>query len=146
WWVKGHETITEAAVSRLPDDIPAFFRAGGKQIAHCAGDPDRWKNRGISFLRYAEEPNHFLDLEDLEGQQPADGRFKGIAQIAALKKQPYRVGLLPYAIMEGYEKLACAFYDYRQDPNNPAVTMKCLVYAGNLAHYSTNAAMPLHTT
>lgn len=146
WWVKGHETITEAAVLRLPDDVPAFFRAGGKQIAHCAGDPDRWKNRGVTFLRYAEEPNHFLDLEELDGQPPADGRFRGIAQMTALRKQPYKVGLLPYAIMEGYEKLACAFADYRRDPDNPAVTMKCLVYAGNLAHYTTDAAMPLHTT
>lgn len=146
WWIKGHETITEAAVARLPDDLPAFFRAGGKQIAHCAGDPDRWKNRGVTFLRYAEGPNHFLDLEDLEGQPPAIGRFRGIAQIAALKKQPYKVGLLPYAIMEGYEKLACAFADYRRDQANPAIPMKCLVYAGNLAHYTTDAAMPLHTT
>src|SRR5262249_28050482 len=90
--------------------------------------------------------NHFLDLEDLEGQAPADVRFRGIAQIAALKKQPNRVGLLPYAIMEGYEKLALAFYDYRHEPDNPAVTMKCLVYAGNLAHYTGDASMPLHTT
>jgi hypothetical protein len=39
-----------------------------------------------------------------------------------------------------------AFNDYRQDPSNPAITMKCIVYAGTMAHYTTDAAMPLHTT
>ena len=27
WWVKGHETITEAAASAMPADVPGFFRA-----------------------------------------------------------------------------------------------------------------------
>src|SRR5438067_2348456 len=40
WWVKGHESIAEAAAAGLPDEMPAFFRAGGKQLAHGSGDPD----------------------------------------------------------------------------------------------------------
>jgi hypothetical protein len=63
-----------------------------------------------------------------------------------LQKAPDKVGLLPYAIVEGYDRLAVAFYDYRKEPSNPAIPMKCLVYAGNLAHYTTDASMPLHTT
>ena len=51
WWSGGHETIAEAAAARLPDDVPAFFRRGGKQLAHFAVDPDRWKNREMTFLR-----------------------------------------------------------------------------------------------
>src|SRR5262249_9376649 len=49
-------------------------------------------------------------------------------------------------IMEDFDRLTCAFYDYRQDPSNEAVRMKCIVYAGNLAHFTGDAAMPLHTT
>jgi hypothetical protein len=48
--------------------------------------------------------------------------------------------------MEGYERLMLAFYDYRHEPNNPAVSMKAIVYGGNLAHYTTDISMPLHTT
>ena len=48
--------------------------------------------------------------------------------------------------MEYCEKLTVAFYDYRKAPNNPAIPMKCLVYGGTLAHYTGDAAMPLHTT
>jgi hypothetical protein len=148
WWVKGHETITEAAAMRLPDEMPAFFRAGGKHLAHFAGDPDRWKNPGCKALRASIEGDHYLDLEDLNGKAlPPESRYKGAKlMLEELKKEPSKVGLLPYAVQEGYEKLACAFYDYRQDPTNEAIRMKCLVYAGNLAHFTTDASMPLHTT
>ncbi|MCS6849821.1 MAG: hypothetical protein NZ700_01470 [Gemmataceae bacterium] len=146
WWVKGHESIAEAAVARLPEDVPAFFRAGGKVIAHCAGEPDRWKNPAAKHLRAAEAPDHYIDLEDLQGQDlPAD-RYKAASLIARLKQSPSRTGMLPYAILENYDRLSCAFKDYRDDPQNPAVQMKCLVYAGILAHYTGDAAMPLHTT
>ena len=148
WWSGGHETIAEAAAARLPEDVPAFFRRGGKELAHFSVDPDRWKNREMTFLRREEEGNHFLDTEDLDGKTlPGTHRFDAMKMIyTALKKEPNRVGTLPYAIMENYEKLTIAFYDYRKLPNNPAVPMKCLVHGGVLAHYTGDAAMPLHTT
>jgi hypothetical protein len=146
WWVKGHETITEAAAAGLPDEVPSFFRAAGKSLAHFAGDPDRWKNREARFLRVAESPNHYLDMEDLNGNEPPPDRFQGMALMNKLNHPPDKTGLLPYAIMEGFDRLTVAFYDYRNEPSNPAVPMKCLVYAGNLAHYTTDASMPLHTT
>ena len=148
WWSGGHETIAAAAAARLPDDVPAFFRRGGKELAHFAVDPDRWKNRELGFLRRAEEGNHYLDTEDLDGKSlPSTNRFDAMKMIyLGLKKEPNKVGMLPYAIMEYHEKLAAAFADYRKSPTNPAIPMKCLVYGGTLAHYTGDAAMPLHTT
>lgn len=146
WWVKGHETITEAAATVLPDEVPAFFRAAGRSLAHCAGDPDRWKNREAHFLKPTIAPEHFLDLEDLNGEAPPRGRYQAYALMSALKRDPEKVGTLPWAIMEGYERLMLAFYDYRHEPGNPAVAMKAIVYGGNLAHYTTDISMPLHTT
>ena len=76
WWAGGHETVAEAAAARLPDDMPAFFRNGGKHLAHFSVDPDRWKNRQMTFLRAEEEGNHFLDTEDLDGKKlPATHRY-----------------------------------------------------------------------
>ena len=73
WWVKGHGTIAEAAAARLPEGMPQFFRAAGKQLAHLAGDPDRWKNPLAKHLRAAEAPDHFIDLENFDGNElPAD--------------------------------------------------------------------------
>ena len=146
WWVKGHESIAEAAAARLPEAVPAFLRAGGKHLAHCSGDPDRWKNPDAKHLRAAEAPDHYIDLEDYAGKElPAD-RYQAVALLIRLKQRPERTGMLPYAIMENYDRLCCAFYDYRADPNNETVRMKCLVYAGNLAHFTGDAVMPLHTT
>ncbi len=147
WWVKGHESIVEAAAAKLPDEVPAFVRNGGKHLAHFVGDPDRWKNRECKALRASIEADHYLDLEDLDGKPlPPESRFKGMDVMRGLKKEPNRVGFLPYAIEEGYEKLACAFSDYRKEPENESIKMKCLVYAGTLAHFTTDASMPLHTT
>ena len=148
WWGGGHETVAESAAARLPDDVPEFFRRGGKHLAHFSVDPDRWKNKEMGFLRRAEEGNHFLDLEDLDGKAlPATHRFDAIKLVAGeLKKEPNKIGLLPYAILENFEKLTVGFYDHRKAPNDPSVPMKCLVHGGVLAHYTGDAAMPLHTT
>src|SRR6516164_481714 len=90
WWVKGHEGITEAAAAGLPKEVPAFFRAGGKALAHYAGDPDRWKNRTASHLKAAVFPDHFIDLEDFEGKElPADRWETGLL-LTRLGHQPNR--------------------------------------------------------
>ena len=146
WWVKGHEAIAQAAASRLPEAVPAFFRAGGKVLAHLSGDPDRWKNRDARFLRASEAPDHYIDLEDLGGKELPEDRYKAATLLLQLKQRPERTGMLPYALMEHFDRLTIAFYDYRQDPDNEAVRVKCLVYAGILSHYAGDAAMPLHTT
>ncbi|MBY0455752.1 MAG: hypothetical protein K2V38_00285, partial [Gemmataceae bacterium] len=92
--------------------------------------------------------NHFLDLEDLDDKKlPGTNRYEAYKLIYTdLKKEPNKVGMLPYSIMEYYERLMVAFYDYRKDQKNPAIPMKCLVYGGVLTHYTGDAAMPLHTT
>lgn len=146
WWVLGHASVAEAAVSGLPDDMPAFFRAAAKPIGYYAGEPDRWKNPSCKHLRSAEAPDHFIDLEDFEGKELPGDRWKAIAVLQKLKKSPDRVGFLPWAIMENFDRLSTAFYDYRENSKNPAIQAKCLVYAGILAHLSGDAAMPLHTT
>jgi hypothetical protein len=146
WWVQGHASIAGAAASRLPEGLPRFFRAAQPALAHLSGDPDRWKNPAAPFLRAAEAPDHFVDLEDFEGNAwPAD-RYQAFALLARLHHPPEKTGMLPYALMENYERLCCAFTDLRADPENPAIQAKCLVYAGILSHFTGDAAMPLHTT
>lgn len=146
WWVKGHESIAEAATANLPDEMPAFFRAAGKQIAHYSGDPDRWKNPSCTQLRDAIAPDHYLDLEHFQGKELPTTRYEAIAMLYELKERPEKTGMLPWAIMENYERLCCAFYDLRQEPENAAIRAKCLIYAGNLCHMTGDCVMPLHTT
>jgi hypothetical protein len=146
WWIKGHGQVAEAAAQRLPESMPAFFRQAGKQLAHLSGDPDRWKNREARHLRAAEAPDHYIDLEDYDGKDlPAD-RYKAIALLIQLGRKPEQTGMLPYAILEHFDRLTVAFADWRADPENEAARMKCIVYAGVLAHFTGDLAMPLHTT
>jgi hypothetical protein len=146
WWGKGHGAIAEAAAAGLPDTMPAFFRAGGKHFAHLAGEPDRWKNRQATFLNAAEACNHYLDTEYLEGNKLPGDRYQAIQLMTKLHQKPDFVGMLPYAIMEEYDRLAVAFRDLRAEPDNETVRMKCLIYAGILSHYTGDCMMPLHTT
>jgi hypothetical protein len=146
WWVKGHGSIAEAGAAGLPDDVPQFFRAAGKSLNHMAGDPDRWKNRSCKFLRPAEAPDHYVDLENFGGKELPRDRYKAIELLQRLKQKPDRTGMLPYAIMENYERLCCAFLDYRGDKNNAVAQSKCVVYAGVLSHFTGDCTMPLHTT
>lgn len=146
WWVKAHGTIAEAACMVLPEDMPAFFRAGGKTLNHLAGEPDRFKNKGAEFLRISEAPEHYIDLEEFAGETLPRDRFKAIDLSKKLGVTPEKAGYLPYALMEHHDRLACAFYDYRKNPDNEAIRMKCLVYAGILSHYTGDACMPLHST
>jgi hypothetical protein len=169
WWVKGHGVIAEAAVARLPDEVPAFFRASGKEIGYLAGEPDRWKNRQTPFLRAAEYSDHFIDLEDYKDNELPMDRFKAAELVTRLGGKPEKAGLLPYALMENFDRLTIAFYDYRQlvekerklviagenarpedklsaAVERKAIELKCVVYAGWLAHYAGDSSMPLHMT
>jgi hypothetical protein len=146
WWSGGHATVAEAAAMQLPDNVPTFFRAGGKSLAHYSGDPDRWKNPAAKHLRASESPDHFIDLENFQGKELPPDRFKAIALLIELKEDPAKVGFLPWAICENYDRLSCAFYDYRQDPDSQAIRAKCLVYAGILSHLTGDLSMPLHNT
>lgn len=146
WWIKGHGMIAEAACLVLPDDVPAFFRAAGKTLNYLAGEPDRFKNRAAEFLRVTEAPDHYIDLEEYGGETLPRDRFKALEIARRRGVPPDKAGFLPYALMEHYDRLTLAFGDYRKDPSNEAIRLKCIAYAGVLSHYTGDACMPLHST
>src|SRR4051812_8687565 len=108
WWIKGHEAVAAAAPAGPPHEMPPLFRAGAKAVVHASGDPDRWKNPAAKHLRAAEAPDHFLDLEDFRGQALPPDRYQAIALLARLGRRPERTGMLPYAILENYDRLSLA--------------------------------------
>lgn len=68
WWPQGHSLISEAAVRALPADVPLFFRREAALVAHCAQDPDLWKNPALPQVTDTEAPDHFIDWELLQGR------------------------------------------------------------------------------
>lgn len=146
WWGDGHGILTEGAVLALPEEVPAFLRQGGTIASHVVFDPDLFKNRRAPLLSHAEHGEHYFDLEYLGGRAIPAKRFDFIALCFELQLDPPRIGLAPYAIAEWTERLAVAFAEHRQWPDNEAIQQKCLVYAGMLAHYAQDICQPLHAT
>ncbi len=146
WHDEGHLYSTLAAVRALPDDVPQFFRDGQKTVAHCAIDPDTWRHDGAPQLGDATSSDHYLDWEMVADLDLPPLRSDYVKLCLEHHIDPQNAGYLPYAIVEGEQRLALAFAEYRRWPNNPHIQIKCLVYAGILSHLTADLQMPLHTT
>ena len=146
WWAGGHRIATLAAVSKLPAEVPAFFRSAGEQLAEMSVEPDNWKSPTTPHLRGSEAPEHYIDLEYLDGKGLPEQRFLLLKHYFDRGIDPAKGGFLPYALQEGYERLLLAFREHRSRPDSVAVQQRIIVYAGWLAHYCEDAGMPLHTT
>jgi len=115
-------------------------------VAHCALAPDLARHDALPQLKAAESSEHYLDLEYLGGRALPETRAGFHKLCAELEIAPERVGTLPYAVVEAAQRLTLAFAEHRAHPENEHVKMRCLVYAGQLAHYAADLHMPLHTT
>ncbi len=147
WHGKGHHFATRIVVSVLPEDIPAFLQAGAATIAHCAIDPDTF-TRPIapSMLHKAEGPDHYLDLERLDGRPLPPTRGELMMWCGKNDVSPSKVGFLPYAVVEQAQRLTVIFAEHRKWPDNDIIQSKALIHTGYLAHYCQDLCMPLHTT
>ncbi|MEE2657098.1 MAG: hypothetical protein VX733_01260 [Candidatus Latescibacterota bacterium] len=146
FWGDSHSILTRAAVQALPEDVPAFFRDGIETVVHVSFDADIIKNSQLAHVTSAENPEHYLNPERLQGRALPATRYEFIALCRELDVAPERVGLLPYAILEATEILVVALAEYRKFPEVEAIQMKCLIRAGMLAHYAQDLAHPLHVT
>lgn len=146
WYCDGHRLATELAIDAAEGQFPDFFVAQRELMAHCACDPDLFKQRPFSQARAQEYPEHYIDLE-LLGATPLPATREGFIGLCARKGlAPKKVGFVPYAVAEWTQKLALVFAEHRKWPDNASIRHKCGVYAGVLAHYAADLCQPLHTT
>lgn len=152
WWPEGHSLLSHAAILSLPpsqganEGVPDFFRAGWQTIYHATQDPDVFKNRATPHLSDREAPDHYIDWEALGTLKLPEKRSDYVALLAKNNLDSEDIGTLPYSIMESTERLTMAFAEHRKWPENPYIRLKCLIYAGHLAHYAEDLEMPLHVT
>ncbi len=160
WGSEGHVYIDQVAAEKLPGSMPAFLQEARNRIAYLGPEPDRWRGDSEYALMNAQEPEHFIDLERLDGfGELPQGRFEFIRRLyerrATLSSNaddilPERVGLLPYAAIEVYDRLKVAFREYRKlkagDLHTEDVEQNIVFYAGWLSHYVGDGSQPLHTT
>ncbi len=137
WNAHGHRTITYLALDGLPPDAPAFLRDPlvRDRIAFQSNEPDRQRGWPSHTLGHINEPEHYIDIEQLEPfgltldtLPPFRGEYLRALAIAKHTHpeivEPYHPaldlnrtkewpGYLPYAIVEHYTALQSAFHQVR---------------------------------
>lgn len=146
WDGAGHGLVARAAARCLPADAPAFLRAAGDDLAHWSVDPDVLSSPAAGPLRARERPEHWLDVEYLQGRALPEDRAAFDALVRELEVNPAYVGAAPYRIVEDTFALALAFAELRRAPTSGVLQAKVVARAGALAHYTADVAQPLHTT
>ena len=159
WGVDGHMAINRVAAEKLPADMPPFLRNAADQLAYIAPDPDRWREPSELALKRFQEPDHYIDLESIQGMALPPDRYSFYRALNIRREEtpghpddllPERVGLQPYVTIENYERLVVAFREYRKalfEHRNPAYAeADAIVYAGLLGHYVGDGANPMHTS
>ncbi len=164
WGPEGHTWVNQVAAQHLPKDMPGFLRHAAGRLAYLGPEPDRWRSTTEPFLKHAQEADHYLDMERLEGfGELPDSRYafyqEAYAKYEAAKAAgsrdannylPDRIGLQPYITMEVYGRLKAAFREYRamkaEHKPTGAVEQNLVFYAGWLGHYVGDGSQPLHAT
>ncbi len=159
WGNEGHQQINRVAASKLPPDVPNFLRNAAEQLGYLGSEPDRWRERTELALKLSQEPDHYINLERLDGMSLPPDRYSFCLQLYEKRQQtpgrpdyllPEKVGLQPYIAMEIYERLVVAFREYRHallEHRDPEFAERdAIFYAGWLGHYVADASNPLHTT
>jgi hypothetical protein len=159
WGNEGHSAINLVAAQKLPVDVPSFLKAAAHQLAYLGPEPDRWRERSELELKLAQEPDHFIDLERVEGMTLPPDRYSFYRELDAKREAtpgkpdyllPERVGLQPYITMEIYGRLVVAFREYRHavrdDLSTEFAERNAIFYAGWIGHYVADGSNPLHTT
>lgn len=154
WGPEGHEYINKSAAVKAPAgvaDFPSFFQSQEsiEIITYNGLEPDRWKrSRGYARGK-GHGLAHYISLDRVEDLPVARDHIIAIQMYQEKGLNSRVVGLLPYYIIETYEKLRISFSEYRElvrlGSGTKPVEVNILYYAG-LGHYVGDGSQPLHTT
>jgi hypothetical protein len=151
WGEAGHKLSGRAAATALPKEMPKFFRKATNQLEYLNPEPDRWRSRVHSEMDAAFSYDHFIDMEMVPTAAfDAKDRYAYLVALyqAGIKK-PEVAGLLPFHIMELYERLRAEFYLWRNAKDKQTrewIEERIINDAGTLGHYVSDGANPHHTT
>lgn len=157
WDAHGHRTIALLAIDQfaaaeksdkdaVPGQLDWLFATDSRiQVGYQSGEPDRYRAIRSPYLKHLNDPDHYIDLEDLEQfgltlQTIPPLRYEYLRALAVAKhehpenlKKPYNErtdpartqewpGYLPYSITEHYGKLISSFRQVRvlEKLNDPA--------------------------
>lgn len=151
WGEHGHRLSGRAAATRLPKELPGFFRKATAQLEYLNPEPDRWRSKTLLEMNEAFAYDHFLDLEMVPpAALDAEDRYAYLTALSqAGVKEPEKAGLALFRIIELYERLRTEFHLWRnaKDRRTRQWVEQRIVYdAGVLGHYVSDGANPHHAT
>ncbi len=164
WGVRAHTWINRVAVQTIPDDGPIFLKAHEDWIAYLSVIPDSWRRPSEPFLKMLEDPNHGWFKEQFAFMNPLPrSRYEFVVKLydeqrrlaasgdpAATLTNVRWTGTMPYAAVEGYERMLSGMRRYRDARARQAdtrfVELEIAFYMGWTGHYTGDGAQPLHDT
>ena len=136
WGFLVHRTINQLAVYVLPSDMAPFFHQNMEYLVKQSVAADQRRNKDSK-----EAGRHFIDFEAYDKQQLGAWKMP-FAYNDALRQYGRdsleKYGYLPYQVMLTHRRLTAAFKTWDRD--------SILYHAADLAHYISDAHVPLHTT
>ncbi len=171
WGGTGHRWIGRAAIETLPAQLPPFLRTAAARdaVGELSREPDRSRNAGPAHDA-DRDPGHFVDGGD-------DGKLAGGPSLDALPatREDYekalravgatswKIGYLPYSIIEDWQQLKKDFAYWRADDAGARLTVdpahkvwleadraererQILIDIGALSHFVGDGSMPLHVS
>lgn len=171
WGATGHRMISKLAIQNLPDEIPAFIRTekATEFIGELGREPDRSKGSGNSH-DHDLDPGHFINLSDnltianvLSIDPLPDTREDYDSALRLNGTNEYKVGFLPYSIIDGWQQLQRDFAYWRADlakeRNATSMSEKAwfttdrelreliiLRDLGYWSHFVADASQPMHVS
>ncbi len=140
-----HRIVAFESTDALPADIASMFRLRSEEFAHFATEPGHDWTRDAKMRKRVRWHDIQIDIES-ENQSTAARieaalrfpRDKRLAGILYRKHALHTGGTLPWAVEACFDQLVKAF---RSGSETDIIKS-----AGHLAHFATDAALPLRTT
>ncbi|WP_293676446.1 S1/P1 Nuclease [uncultured Phenylobacterium sp.] len=171
WGNTGHRMVGQLAIRALPAELPAFLRTAqaARDVGELSREPDRSKGSG-RLHDQDRDPGHFIDLDDdgrLLGGPPmlplAATRAEFETGLRAANLDSWKVGYLPYSIIDRWQQLTTDFAYWRvlkaaeANPRWAAnrawftadrIRREALILkgVGELSHFIADGSQPLHVT
>jgi hypothetical protein len=170
WGATGHRMISRVAIESLPEEVPTFLRSADAawQVGELGREADRSKTAGPEHDADLD-PGHRINLGDdasaagvaLQPLPPTRAAFDAALRVKG--SDQYKMGYLPYAIIEGWQQLKIDFSYWRVDAvgersgkteedrawfakDKRLREMLVLRDLGYWSHFVADASQPLHVS
>ena len=134
WGNKAHKLVNIKAIEMLPEEMN-LMRSWKEYIGERASDADIRRDNGSDSTEW---PKHYIDIdyytEFISGKMIFD-KEELISIYGA--ETVTKMGLLPWAALEAYNKLVQSFKEKNRD--------KVLIFCADLGHYIADGHQPFHT-